>query len=431
MSSSSFMVQRDGNNAGTTEVVSHNPSACLDAVAKLSASKPASTAPPAFTLEYLAEGNANVIYTLRPNNDSTNDGSEVLSQHARCAVLRLRKDLAFTKPAIEVLSAFRTKILPLFTPDFKDVLMEQTLFKMERQTVEEVNSTLKSMETDSGGAGKSRPVARRGVYHPSFEEEGYGILMPNLLSLGSNNEASGSARSGDIGEADKTRLLEFKAKWLLQSPSAPNDAVRCRTCAVNTLRRLKDMENDAIAVTEATGKKQKHRGRGDGGFCPFALLSSDPSILQPALETMGLFSNHRATEDGIALQNDFNKKVQPVLRHVQTLQGRYNEVGLRDFRDASTGEASDATPSRESDFSVAMALRDCSVFLVVTEEGQSASIEAVKIADLDLKTTGGGKIERWAGIEEELIGKGMYTKRKQDLEAENGVEDVCVWKKVV
>jgi inositol-pentakisphosphate 2-kinase len=429
-SKSSFKIRDNSNSNGTVEIILHTPSACLDAVAKLSAINPTSSTPPAFTLEYLAEGNANVIYNLHPTNGNINDTPSILSQHAHCAVLRLRKDLAFTKPAIEVLSAFRTKIQPLFIPEFKDLLMEQALFKMERQTVDEVNSTLKSMETDSGPVAKSRPSARRGVYHPSFEKESYGILMPNLLSLGPTHETSAETQNGDGFEENKTKLLEFKAKWLLQSPSAPSAAVRCRTCAVNTLRRLKDVEKENGAATDTTEKKQKHRGRGDGGFCPFAILSEDPSILQAALEIMGLFGSHRAMEGATTLQNDFIAKVQPVLRHLQTLQGKYNEVGLRDFQDASTERASNATPSHESDFSVAMALRDCSIFLIVAEKGERTCIEAVKIADLDLKTTGGGKLGRWAGIEEELIEKGMYTKGQTELEAADIVEDVCVWKKV-
>lgn len=483
--------------------ITHTPSTCLAAVSALSASHSASASLPPFTLIYLAEGNANVIYTLHPatqthpiNTATGQTSHSPLTSHPQCTVLRLRKDLPFTQPAIEVLSAFRRKIQPLFADGFADVLVEQGLFRMSRETVESVDSTLREMEggrdgeveggiaRDGVGSG-DRPVHRRGVYHPVFERECHGILMPNLLSLGAN-PSTPSARALQDGKDTKhndksklkmkTRLLEFKAKWLLQSPSAPADAVRCRTCAVNALRRLKNAQSQTQAHTETSEEqmqtqtrasensnqnhklkqKQKHKlGRGDGGFCPFALLSNDKSTgtLHSALTTMGLFAHCRTPRAKHQLQTEFAEKVQPVLRHLRGLQGRFGCVGLDDFRGGLVDRSGDAgLDSRgavdagyeEGDFAVAMALRDCSVFLVIAEgeaEDEAGdgdedgnrdipSIKAVKLADLDLKTTGGGKLQRWAGIEEELIRSGMYTMSKAELEGlmGEGEGDVCVWR---
>ena len=282
--------------------------------------------------------------------------SEEVQRHSQCAVLRLRKALPFTKPSIEVLSAIRERIIPLFSPDHTNVLMPQVLLPLTSNIVDGLNAMLYAMEDDTLSS-ISRPVPRRGAYLPFFIEEPHGILMPNL-----------NAKGG--------RLLEFKPKWLVQSPSASRDARRCRTCAVNLLRRMKG----------------KHKGRGDSGFCPFALLSRHDVVLGSVLQQ--LVKRH----PGEKLLREFVGKVQPALRHLQMLQTRFGEVGLEDFRS-----------SVEKDFGIAMALRDCSVFLVINKDLETSEILDVKFADLDLKTTDGGKIQRWTEIEEELISKGLYT----------------------
>jgi inositol-pentakisphosphate 2-kinase len=317
--------------------------------------------------KYIAEGNANVIYAIATSgNDATtlND-----AQHVGCAVLRLRKDLSFTLPSIEVLSAFKKKILPLFAQntddsdggDWSRFLLPQILCTMSPAMASSFSGMLTEMESSSVGNLAARPMARRGAYHPSFEDEPHAILMPNLFASGG-------------------RVVEFKPKWLVQSPSAPAKSERCRTCAVNMLRRLEG----------------RHKGRGDSGFCPFALLHDEDEVLDSALDRMDPIK-------GKVLKPEFVKKVRPALLHLQSLQRRYGSVGLQDFQNPDAED-------EEKDFSVAMALRDCSVFLVISND----TILDVKFADLDLKTTEGGKIERWAEIEQSLISKGLYTDLEDD-----------------
>ena len=345
--------------AGESDVYkAHHAATCLDVVATAFTADPTS-----FSLAYLAEGNANIIYTIscsqfqsQPALQQSPIPSARVQRHSQCVVLRLRKALPFTKPSIEVLSAFRERIVPLFLPDHTDVLMPQILLPLTSNIVDGLNAMLYAMEDDASSV-PSRPVPRKGAYLPFFNEEPHGILMPNL-------------------NAEGGRLLEFKPKWLLQSPSAPRDAMRCRTCAVNLLRRMKG----------------KHKGRGDSGFCPFALLSRHDVALGSVMQQ--LVQRH----PGVKLLRDFVGKVQPALRHLQMLQTRFGEVGLEDFRS-----------SVEKDFGIAMALRDCSVFLVINKDLEAPEILDVKFADLDLKKTDGGKIQRWTEIEEELISKGLYT----------------------
>lgn len=299
-------------------------------------------------LEYLAEGAANVIFSVRSSNINASQGDESF-------VLRMRKDLPFTIPIDTAIEQYESRISPLFAsnPYF---LLEPVKLKLSQETVETLNEELHKLENDG-----LRPINRQGVYLPSFEQEPYGILLPNLYH--------------GPGE-----VIEFKPKWLVQSPSAPSDARNCRTCALNAMRR----------------QKSSVRGRGDSGLCPFELLSSSDEILMSAL--MILWDD---AETLILFTIAFKEKVQPVLRQLQRIQRRNNEVGLEDF-----------TSSENKDFSVAMALRDCSIFLKVTKSSSPLAVDItlVKILDLDLKDAGGGKLAKWGSMEKELIDEGWYTK---------------------
>ncbi|OCT48261.1 inositol-pentakisphosphate 2-kinase [Cladophialophora carrionii] len=287
--------------------------------------------------------------------------------------MRLRKDLSFTKPAQEVMLDFNTAILPLFGDEYRALLMEQALYQLPEEMVQKTNDELREMDQVDESAvsaeglravgRKVRHAHRRHVYLPSYHVEQYGILMQNLQGPGID------------------WLVEFKPKWLVQSPSAPSDARNCRTCALNALRR----------------KDGKHKGRGDSGFCPFDLLvgPEEGDVLTRALK------NIWPLDEGIGkFVAEFTIKVQPALRHLQRLEQEHGSVGLDDFQKPAG-----------KDFGVAMALRDCSVFLALrrsTTEG--VDVVDVKFADLDLKTTEGGKVQKWAAMEQELLDGGWYYK---------------------
>lgn len=286
--------------------------------------------------------------------------------------MRLRKDLSFTKPCKEVIADFQNSISPLFSHD-PSLLLEHSLYDLTPELVVKLNEDLHEMDdvdlsalsaSDVLARGKSiRHHHRRHVYLPAFEAEQHGILMQNLQGPGID------------------WLVEFKPKWLLQSPSAPADARNCRTCALNAMRR----------------KAGKAQGRGDSGFCPMDLLSQDDdAVLQRALARIW------PVEEGIEkFVAAFREKVQPALRHLLTLQQKFNKVGVEDFRNPDANQ-----------FGVAMALRDCSVFLALRRiddlERQELEVSDVKFADLDLKSTEGGKVEKWAAMEQELLDGGWY-----------------------
>ncbi|KAL2413094.1 hypothetical protein ABEF94_003274 [Exophiala dermatitidis] len=359
-------------------------------------------------LNYLAEGAANIIYSV--SVPSTSPAEAELQEIARFCVLRLRKDLASTKPAVQVMRDFEQRITPLFAGRDEHLLLKQTLYQLTPKMVESANAELREMEktardssssstnktkTANANRPRPRPRHRHHAYLPPYEKEQYGILMQKLKG------------PDDGGGVD---LIEFKPKWLVQSPSAPPDATMCRTCALNAMRR----------------KAGKHQGRGDSGFCPFDLLVGDEEehVLQRALEKI-----YPDVTKGSGFVEAFRQGVQPALRHLQRLQREYGSVGLDDFRD----------PNPEGKhLDLAMALRDCSVFLGLRrgsrgdagpdEDPSSTHLQSgdqqraadghethdvlelvdVKFADLDLKTPEAGKLQKWAAMEQELLDNGWY-----------------------
>lgn len=328
-------------------------------------------------LHYLAEGAANIIYSASVVSPPE------LKHHCHCCILRLRKDLPSTKPAVEVMRDFEQRIAPLFA-GHEDLLMKHALYPLTPEMVEGANAELREMEIVDPTQDDNEPAAacanrnpkkrprdrqRRHIYLPAYETEQYGILMQNLEAPGID------------------QLVEFKPKWLVQSPSAPADAKSCRTCALNAMRR----------------HAGQHQGRGDLGFCPLDLLS-DPDVTQRLGSVLAKI--YRPTENGMAeFVAAFRRRVQPALRHLVTLQQKFRSVGLQDFRDPAG-----------KNLDVAMALRDCSVFLALRttsnsspdRDGAKVDLVDVKFADLDLKSPDGGKIQKWASMEQELLDGGWY-----------------------
>lgn len=302
--------------------------------------------PESLIFEYLAEGAANTIWTVS-FQDPLQKGQD------KSLVLRLRKNLPFTIPASHSLRQFEDRIKPLF-PREPSYLLPQSLVDLSPTTIDKLNEELRRLESEG-----IRPTKRHNIYLPDYATEPYAIEMPNLYH-------------------GPGRKIEFKPKWLTQSPSAPSNARRCRTCALNTMRR----------------ERGESQGKGDSGFCPMALLSDDDRVIRDAIRP--LWRENAMLNVFVAA---FKEKIQPALKQLRSLQSEHNCVGLDDFENPIG-----------KDFSVSMAIRDCSLFLLIDTipERPVVRIEMAKFIDLDLKETNGGKLERWAQIERQLIEGGWY-----------------------
>lgn len=178
-------------------------------------------------LEYLNEGNANIVYRIRPHKD----GGEVPAPlHQK--LLRLRKDKPFIRTCQEQHVAFKERFLPLFSAEH---LVAHDLIVVQGDLTRSLNTALHQQE-----AAGSRPRSRHGDLLAT--DDTYGILVTDM-----------TPQPGEV-------FLELKPKWLVQSPDAPRISLRCRTCALRAQREYL--------------KRQPHAERIPTSFCPLALVSA-------------------------------------------------------------------------------------------------------------------------------------------------------------
>ena len=294
------------------------------------------------TLLYLAEGAANVVYRIY--------------YPSRCGrqmnfpqLLRLRKDLPSSVTSEDTVRNFRTRIAPLFPTNN---LVHYTLCPLAEaeDLIARCNHSLRTREVSG-----LRSKKRAGTY---IAKDQNGILVTDMSP--ENSEAV---------------MVEFKPKWLVQSPSAPQNATRCRTCALRDMRRATNVAP----------------GRGHAEFCAFDLLSQDPEIVEHVATSIA-----KRAEVSRLLAGVWLDAIQPILLKLQTLQMAHNRVALSDFES-----------KEDIDFSLAMTLRDCSVFVRLYEEHDFVDAE-VRLADVDVKSPQGGKREKWAEMERSLVEGGWY-----------------------
>jgi inositol-pentakisphosphate 2-kinase len=183
-------------------------------------------------------------------------------------------------------------------------------------------------------------------------------------------------------------LVEFKPKWVVQSPSAPPASTRCRTCALRLQKSL-------------------HGGKTLHGFCPLDLSSG----LRPRVERAVSFLIPSAPPANLLLSSEktweferevlrekvvgflLSSKLMPAMRALQVrldpLGPLRNEMG-REFLNAMT-------------------VRDLTVFLRVDLDG---GVET-GIGDLDMKTAEAGKGEYWRETERALVEEGWYEGKEE------------------
>ncbi|KAI5305046.1 surf-like protein [Ascosphaera pollenicola] len=372
-----------------------------------------SSLPPGTKVLSYREGNANVLLKIdAPESSSSSSGS------LKNMLLRLRKEKrASTRSTKQAFRDFEIYIKPLFDPED---IVRQSLIKLLDDTVEQANQSL--------DANVHRSKKRKGTYAANDQ---YGLLVENIIPP--SFDASGDARQVDF--------LEFKPKWLVQSPSAPEDAKRCRTCALREMRlhdsaigRDHDRDrgsHDAVLppVSSSTLDVRDVKKKAAPYFCPLDLLSYhlDDTMRVTRSICSGLppvFKSIRGVRDesreiflaGILSRN-------PLCLRLKELQEQLNTVSLDDFSDESHSKDASHTIRR----GVSMTLRDCTVLVAlkhthINNLGFNADYR-IKLCDLDFKDGSGGKLAYWRGIEERLISEGWYTGRRALCSSVDGSEE--------
>ncbi|KAJ6257158.1 hypothetical protein Dda_8044 [Drechslerella dactyloides] len=358
--------------------------------------------PDDLALNYVAEGAANVIWRIAPPqakpstppptsiedySGSTPPPSEIdIPANRNPAVdasgysgvlLRLRKCLPSSESNLLAYEYLSSVIMPLFPPG---VMVGQTLVQVPPGLISRANDILHHHE-EAG----IRPLHRQHLYlagdpRPSEQqmEEAYAFLLEDMTPDVSRGEF----------------LLEFKAKWLTQSPNAPADWKRCRTCALRLQKAAKAL---------AKGKPTEWRG-----LCPFDLVSGHADR---AKNGVGRILGHPRNNDEELVQRVTDALVDsPQLSILKQLQASLDPTGILE------------ADHKSKEFLTAMTLRDCTFFVKVSP----TNIQA-RLGDFDVKSGESGKSAYWIQLERGLIDGGWYSGTEEgDFPwKETGLEVVC------
>ncbi|KAK6358221.1 Inositol-pentakisphosphate 2-kinase, variant 2 [Orbilia blumenaviensis] len=246
--------------------------------------------------------------------------------------------------------------------------------------------------------------------------------------------------------------VEFKPKYLVQSPDAPKDWKLCRTCAFRSMRS-RSMSGRSNASATSEGDEGRHFIAPD--YCPMDLVSTDINRVTRAVEAIinreegvlvvdeaeVLVTDTGLGEDGISpwldildtsivdllttyfsdpacithiladLQSHFGGKIGVLAPPTPTL-----EVSAEELSRMLAGHPT--TAKIGEDICTAMSLRDCTVYVRIWVKAKSCTggggidvhIEC-KVGDLDMKTGEGGKGVYWREVEKRLLRGDWYTGR--------------------
>ncbi|EED14925.1 conserved hypothetical protein [Talaromyces stipitatus ATCC 10500] len=360
---------------------------------------------PDVRLKYLAEGGANIVYRIilsvaedkvlqqeiQPSEiphygRATPSPTEIEDEDINIdsnvdtdinitsgKLLRLRKNVRYGLPYRETAHDFHTKIRPLFKTE---ELVDQIIVRIPPSIIHRCNASL--VESEQLG---QRPIIRHGVY--LAEDEPLGMLVTDMTNHSTTN--------------DSGIIVELKPKWLVQSPSAPVNARRCRTCA------LRDMKcaDEPLDLTSSTTPRDVPPGK--ARFCPLDLTSDKQEDMQRTVRQIFSRSLLPAKIDIVA-QALYQH---PIILKLLELQRIHNKVGLH------------GPPFASRETSLSMTLRDCSIFVKIpSSAGQKMDTDIahnidIRVGDLDLKSAANGKAEYWLNIERRLIDERWYMGQRE------------------
>ncbi|KAE9367959.1 hypothetical protein N431DRAFT_349172 [Stipitochalara longipes BDJ] len=353
------------------------------------ASQEIPTIPEGTTFTYLNEGAANIVYRIQVRSPSpqpslleeygegTPPPSEIESdidvenrnvvdlQLFENKLLRLRKNLPTTLPVAKSQESWERVIAPLFLPD---QVVHQSLIRLGPQLVVNLNGKLLDWEHHPSASQQPRLPRRKGKY---LADDQFGLLITDMTS------------------PDET-LIEFKPKWLAQSPSAPKNAVRCRQCA-----RFARSNAELSRKNEPLQKS----------WCPLELAVRDGRRLAEIIFSAEEFDKMYPRFSAWLSSNT-------LLPRLRQMQMTLDPIGVL------------KNDKNDDKFRAAMTLRDCTVFVrfhpnvnyepdahLVPNGAGDRGIEA-RLGDLDLKSP--DKSQYWKDTENSLIDEGWYTGTEKD-----------------
>lgn len=186
-------------------------------------------------------------------------------------------------------------------------------------------------------------------------------------------------------DPSQSLLVEFKPKWLSQSPSAPKNAIRCRQCA-------KELHS---YVTEPGLKRPV------------------PTQAKPCPLTLGRDNATRAgTDSSRRLVPHLDKLGDHLSSTLDVLRDEEAFECLRRAQENNDMVGPLGADKCDSKFALAMTLRDCTCFALVSTQASKSRASRrplkVRFGDFDMKIPE-FRLDYWRRVEEELIEGGFYT----------------------
>ncbi|KAF2821895.1 hypothetical protein CC86DRAFT_373644 [Ophiobolus disseminans] len=351
--------------------------------------------------KYLNQGGANVIFKILPWSTAgaeqpfffvdCKDDTFLPVHHGDITsqVLRVDKGLDKTLRCDEVVSGFHDHVRPLFVPGKISVIA-----------------------IDSDGLPTVRSVALPDLDFTKHLMKHQGILLyPNVMvALISKAETILPKRKSDANQPTPTNrwgillpdmspavgssvTIEVKPKWLAQSPTAPLNAVRCRTCAMQ-VAKPKDPSNYICPLRLLDGKSDTFF-RWILDRVKEQLVEHSETLKQQQQEETPITSaivEYLTRGDGNAL-----------LHHLRLLQTLLDPQGVH-LRSRMYPK-----PTFDHNLRLAMTVRDCSLYITAQYAAGTGSIKVdSKLGDLDFKSA--DKIDDWFSKEEALLKEAAYTR---------------------
>ncbi|KJR81000.1 uncharacterized protein SPSK_10631 [Sporothrix schenckii 1099-18] len=411
--------------------------------------------PSAVTCTFVGEGSANAVFCVVPAND-VDDGSDCTPDAQDAADARDTQSVKAVKPVKDAnpkmahagpLSTHLLRIPKAGPGVSPTTCLEHHVFYSSvlrpllgaewlvgQHLVQGIVSTGVHAVLD----GLLRDLDRSHRRRPDWV--GTGVAANVDVALLVEDMTSACKRAASSGST--TTTIQCKPKWLVQSPSAPAGARRCRTCALSAASaaaspRLPGKVTTANGATKGAGNGHADWAtKGDKAHkikpCPMVLVADPPTTPQEEAELEAALWDYVCKHLGSAVSfppsspfaTPFSASTPPVallkarpaiiqwlrttdlFRRIAAIQAEYDPhgaiaVGLE------TGDALDRLQT-------AMTLRDCTCFLRVTtgltgDASLSAAPVSVsaKLGDLDRKN-GRLKLARWQAQERTLLAGGFY-----------------------
>ncbi|KAI0480374.1 inositol-pentakisphosphate 2-kinase-domain-containing protein [Xylariaceae sp. FL0804] len=359
--------------------------------------------------EHLAEGRANVVFSIKSKSKSSpGSGDGDASSSFAGTVLRVPKATPGVTPCdYQTLQDFHEKLVDVRVG--REHIVPQLLVTISAAVAERLNAERRRGKGKGKEKGKGKGKQQEEDDDGSVIRAGHAMLMQ------------------DMSETPGYRALEFKPKWLAQSPLAPADAVRCRTCAREAYRNHQKKQKKQKKKKEEGEQKEGEEKDGEPPVCPLGLLHPRRAVVM-------------ATVDRLVAPQQWSERERS--RLADALRGGGLLERLRALQTSGDPGRALLEAPWDPDFGLAMTLRDCSLFVRMpvlqrrdgddddaVDEGEGEEEEepvALRLGDVDKKNWE-EKQTYWQEGHRNLVDNGWYSAaRPGDGDGAGRVETACV-----